>query len=173
MNEDAEASPRLVRDLMTVGVPTCPLHTAAADLTGLMLEKQFEGVIVLDELGHAAGVVTWDELVAAYADEGYQQATAADIMRADVPQVPPDIPLTAAAQIMRDWGVRILFMMHHAGGINYPAAMLSYRHLLRHIAGKEPEDLRDLGIRAARKTPVEMFIERRDAARAAAKNSSR
>ena len=154
MNEDADGSPRLVRDLMTVGVPTCPLDTKVTKLTELMLEKQFEGVIVLDELGHAAGVVTWDELVIAYAADGCQLATAAEIMRADVPQVPPDIPLTAAAQIMRDLGVRILFMMHHAGGIVYPAAMLSYRHLLRHIAGSGPEDLQDLGIRAARKTPV-------------------
>lgn len=71
--------------------------------------------------------------------------------------VPPDIPLTAAAQMMRDRGVRVLFMMHHAGGIEYPAAMLTASHLMRHIAMIDEEDLRDLGIHAAGKSPVELF----------------
>ncbi len=72
-------------------------------------------------------------------------------MREGVPQVPPDIPLTAAAQIMQDQGVRALFLMHHAGGIEYPAAMLSLTtHLLRHLAAKDDDELRDLGIHADR-----------------------
>ena len=86
-------------------------------------------------------------------------------MRDGVPQVPPDIPLVAAAQLMQDLKVRTLFLMHHAGGIEYPAAMISYKHLLRHLAADNEAELRDLGIRAERKTPLEMFIQRRDAAR--------
>ena len=87
-------------------------------------------------------------------------------MREDVPQVPPDIPLAAAAQIMQDQKVRTLYLMHHAGGIDYPAAMLSYRHLLRHLSAQKDEDLQRPGHSAPnRKSPVETFIERRDAAR--------
>jgi hypothetical protein len=61
--------------------------------------------------------------------------------------------------------VRIVFMMHHAGGIEYPAAMLSYTHLLRHLAAKDGADLADLGIEAARESPLETFIRRRNEAR--------
>lgn len=165
MGQENADSPRLVRDLMTVGVPTCSLATPIVDLSELMLEKDWEGVIVLDERGHAAGVVTRDELVAAYGSGISVGSTAEQLMRPDVPQVPPDIPLTAAAQIMQDLGVRVLFLMHHAGGIEYPAAWLTYRHLMRHLGVRKDSDLSDLGIGAARKSPVEMFVERRNQAR--------
>jgi hypothetical protein len=84
-----------------------------------------------------------------------------------IPQVPPDIPIEAAAQIMQDKGVRALFLTHHAGGIEYPAAVITYRHLLRHLVANDENDLRDLGIKADRKLPLQAFVERRDAARQA------
>jgi CBS domain-containing protein len=164
MNEEI-TSPKLVRDLMTVGVPTCAPDTAAVDLTRMLLEKDLEAAVVLDAQGNAVGVVSHDELVLAYAHEAYADLTAEAIMREEIPQVPPDIPLTVAAQIMQDQNVRMLFMMHHAGGIEYPAAMLSYKHLLRHMAMKDEAELRDLGIEADRQSPLEAFIQRRDAAR--------
>lgn len=155
----------LVRDLMTVGVTTCPQETPIVDLTRLMLEKDVEGVVVLDNQGHGAGIITHDELVKAYDRDDCQQLTAEDVMRPDVPQVPPDIPLTAAAQIMQDQSLRVLFLMHHAGGIEYPAAVITYKHILRHIAAQNSEELRDLGIKAARQSPLDTFIQKRDEAR--------
>jgi hypothetical protein len=56
--------------------------------------------------------------------------------------------------------------MHHAGGIEYPAAYISYRHFLRHMAAKDVDDLKDLGIYAYRQSPIEAFIQRREAKRA-------
>ena len=90
-------------------------------------------------------------------------------MRDDLPKVPPDIPLTAAAQIMQDQGVRVLFLTHHAGGIEYPAGVITYRHLLRHIAARDDADLADLGIAANRRSPLEQFIEKRESAKNRAK----
>ena len=87
-------------------------------------------------------------------------------MTEGVVELPPDIPLTVAAQLMRDMKVRVVFLMHNANGIIYPAATLSYRHFLRHLAAESDEDLRDLGITAERRSPVDIFIEKRDAARA-------
>lgn len=165
MAEDKPSSPKLVRDLMSVGVLTCSPDTSIVELTRILLEKELEGAVVLDDQGHAAGVVSRDDLVRAYAEEDYAELTAEDVMQDSVPQVPPDIPLTAAAKIMQDQGVRIVFMMHHAGGIEYPAAMLSYTHLLRHLAAKDGADLADLGIEAARESPLETFIRRRNEAR--------
>jgi CBS domain-containing protein len=155
---------KLVRDLMSVGVPTCALGESVMELTRWFLEKEIEGAVVLDEHGHGAGVVTHDELIKAYARGDYEALTAQDIMRADLPQVPPDIPLTAAAQIMQDLGTRIVYITHHAGGIEYPAAYLTYKHLLRHLVARDGEDLKDLGIKAEREAPLETFIRRRDEA---------
>ena len=158
------SSPTLVRDLMSVGVPTCALDDSVVELTRWFLEKDIEGAVVLDDNGHGAGVVTHDELVKAYAKGGYELLTAQDVMRADVPTVPPDIPLTAAAQIMQDMNTRIIYMTHHAGGIEYPAAYLTYKHLLRHLAAEDGAELKDLGIKAEREAPLETFFRRRDEA---------
>jgi CBS domain-containing protein len=149
---------------MSVGVPTCALDDSAVDLARWFLEKEIEGAVVLDENGHGVGVVTHQQLVRAYARGNYDTLTAQDILEDKVPQVPPDIPLAAAAQIMQDLGVRILFLTHHAGGIEYPAAYISYKHLLRHLGAKNEEELRDLGIKAERESPIDSFMRRRDEA---------
>ncbi len=155
---------KFIRDLMSVGVPTCGLDESVVDLTRTFLKKDVEGAVVLDEHGHGAGAVTRNELVMAYARDDVAQLTAQDVMRADVPQLPPDIPLSAAAQLMQDMGVRIVFITHHAGGIKYPAAYLTFKHLLRHLAAEDGDELKDLGIKAEREAPLETFMRRRDEA---------
>ncbi len=70
-----------------------------------------------------------------------------------------------AAQMMKDRGIRVAYMLHNSAGIIYPAAYISYRHILRHIAARDENELKDLGLAAERKTPIEQFIERRDEAR--------
>lgn len=156
---------KLVRELMSVGVPTCGLEASVQQVANLLLTSDIDCVVVIDPEGHAQGVVSQDDLVKIYAQDNWEDLTAEDVMQENVPQVPPDIPLSVAAQIMRDQHVRSVFLMHNAGGIIYSAAVLSYKHLIRHMAAKNEDDLRDLGTRADRKGPMEMFIERRDAAR--------
>jgi predicted transcriptional regulator len=151
-------TPKLVRDLMTVGVQTCPPGTPLPELARRMLETGCEAVVVMLE-GHALGVVGEDEIAAGFHRDDLHELVAADVMREGVPQIPPDIPL------MRDLGVRTLFLMHHAAGVEYPAAHISYRHLLRYVAAESDEDLRDLGMHAQRQAPLESFIQRRDEAR--------
>ncbi|NJN43556.1 MAG: CBS domain-containing protein [Anaerolineae bacterium] len=94
--------------------------------------------------------------------------TAEHIMRERLITVPPDIPITVAAQIMIDEDVRAVYMTHHAGGIEYPAAWLTFNHLLRHLTG---DDLQDLGIRAAREKPLDVFLRRRNEALLRAKQN--
>jgi predicted transcriptional regulator len=160
---DGNPPRRLVRDLMAVGVPTCALDTPVTELAKRMHEHGWESVVVLEsDQGHAVGVVSRRDLVQAFARQDPADLTAGQILRDGLPKVPPDIPLTAAAQIMLDLDARALFMTHHAGGIEYPAAWLTETHLLRYLAGG---DLEDLGIRADRELPLETFIKRRDEAR--------
>ena len=165
MSEEQKNAPTLVRDLMSVGVPTCAPELPLLELTKLFLEKELEAIVVLDERGHAIGVVSREDLVRIYATGEWSDLMAADAMQDGVPEVPPDIPLTAAAQIMQDQNVRALFMMHHAGGIAYPAAMLTYKHFLRHLAAEDETVLSDLGIEAEREPPLQAFYRRRDEAR--------
>jgi CBS domain-containing protein len=165
VDENTSFEPKLVRDLMSVGVFTCALDTPVTDLARAFFEKDQEAAVVLDENGHGAGVVGQKEIIQAFARECYKKATAEMVMEPGVPQLPPDIPLAAAAQLMLDRGLRVFFMTHHAGGIEYPAAYIGYRHLLRLVAMQDPGEISDLGINASRTAPLEKFFERRDAAR--------
>ena len=170
-NDTLENSTRtLVRDLMKVGVASCAPDASVSDVAHMLREKGIEAVIVLDpEEGHGLGMISQNELADAFIREGAnaRSLTAEKIMRDDIPEVPPDIPLQAAYQIMRDSRVRIVFLMHNAGGVKYPAASLSFSHLVRYLEAKDDSELSDLGIASDRTSPREAFIQKRDAARRA------
>jgi len=161
----------LVRDLMTVGVPTCKTYVLVSDIARFLIDNNAEEMVVLGSEGEGVGVVGYEELVLAYiipagnGREDVKSLTAEQVMREGVPELPSDIPLTVAAQMMRDQNIRVAYMTHNSSGIIYPAAMISYKHILRHIAAKDESDLKDLGLAAERKSPVEKFIEKRDEAR--------
>jgi CBS domain-containing protein len=156
---------KLVRDLMTVGVPTCKHDTPVRDIARYLLEHHVEAICVLDEDGHGIGVAGEQQLVSVYSRYNLDELTAEDIMSEGVPELGADIPLTVAAQMMKDKGIRIAYMMHNSAGIIYPAAFISYHHILRHLAAKDESELKDLGLAAERKSPIEQFIARRDEAR--------
>lgn len=130
---------KLVRDLMHIGVPTCRAETSLVEAARTLLGKQLEALIILNEHGHAIGMLSRREVLAAYGQagtdvRGFEALTVADGMRADIPEVPPDIPATAATQLMLDLGVRELYLMHHDRGICWPAAVLRFEDILCHLA---------------------------------------
>jgi predicted transcriptional regulator len=155
----------LVRDLMTIGVPTCKISTPIVDIARFLVEQNVEEMVILGKEGEGIGIVGYEELISAYSREGVKSLTAEDVMREGVPELPADIPLTVAAQMLKDKGIRVAYMNHNSAGIIYPAAMISYKHILRHLAAKDESELKDLGLAAERKSPVEMFVERRNDAR--------
>lgn len=157
--------PTLVRDLMSVGVPTCKLSTPIVDIARFLLEQQVEEMVVLGSESEGVGIVGYEELVSAYTRDDAKSLTAEQVMREGVPELPADISLSLAAQLMKDKGIRVAYMTHNSAGIIYPAALISYRHILRHLAAKDETELKDLGLAAERKSPIETFLERRDQAR--------
>ena len=160
-----ESSPKLVRDLMTVGVPTCKTTTPVTDIARFLIENNVEEMVVLGDEGEGVGICGYKELVNAYDRDDVRELTAEEIMSEGVPELPSDIPLELAAQLMKDKNIRVAYMNHNSAGIIYPAASISYKHLVRHLAAKDESELKDLGINAERKSPLEQFIERRDKAR--------
>ena len=158
-------NPILVRDLMTVGVPTCKTSTLVIDIARFIIDNNVEEMVVLGTEGEGVGVVGYEELVLAYGRENVKSLTAEQVMHEGVPELPADIPLSAAAQMMKDRGIRVAYMTHNSAGIIYPAAMISYKHIVRHIAAKDESELKDLGLAAERKSPIEIFIAKRDNAR--------
>ncbi len=155
----------LIRDLMTVGVPTCKANTPLVDIARFLIENHVEELVVLGEEGEGIGVCGYKELVNAYERDNVRELTAEDVMTEGIPELPSDIPLKLAAQLMRDKNIRVAYMNHNSAGIIYPAALISYKHLVRHLAARDGAELKDLGIYAERRSPLEQFIERREEAR--------
>lgn len=156
---------KLVRDLMTIGVPTCKITTLIVDIARFLIENNVEEMVVLGDEGEGVGVVGYEELVRAYGRENVRELTAEDVMREGIIELPSDIPLTVAAQMMKDRKTRVAYMNHNSAGIIYPAASISYKHIVRHLAAKDESELKDLGLKAERKSPVEVFSERKNEAR--------
>lgn len=150
---------------MTIGVPTCKIHTPVVDVARFLIENNVEEIVVLGEEGEGVGVCGYKELVDAYELDDIRELTVEEIMTEGVPELPSDITLNLAAQLMKDKNIRVAYMNHNSAGIIYPAALISYKHLVRHLAAKDESELKDLGINAERKSPLEKFIERRDQAR--------
>ncbi len=150
---------------MTVGVPTCKVNTPVVEIARFLIESNVEEMVILGEEGEGVGVCGYKELVNVYDREDARELTAEDVMSEGVPELPSDITLKLAAQLMKDRGIRVAYMNHNSAGIIYPAASISYKHLVRYLAAKDESELKDLGINAERKSPLEVFIERRDEAR--------
>lgn len=156
---------QLVRDLMHIGVTTCGADTPFTEAVRTLVNENLESMIVLDENGHSAGVFSRREAVAAFGQSGasingYATLTVAEVMRPDIPELPPDIPATVAAQMMLDYGVREIHLMHHASGMGWPAAVLRFDDILRYLAAETEEETTDMGAGATRKTPIDVFKER-------------
>lgn len=163
-------APKLVRDLMHIGVTTCQADTPLVEAVRILLGQGLESCIVLDQNSHAVGVLGRREAVAAYGRSGASSGdvhslTVADVMQPEILTVPPDIPATAAAQIMLDRDVRELYLMHHGGGRSWPAAVLRFEDVLRYMAATSDAEVADLGAGAPRKSPIEAFVERYSKAR--------
>ncbi len=155
----------LVRDLMNVGVITCSTDTPVAEATRLLLDRDLESVLVLDLINsNAAGVFGRREAIRAYANlenaEDWQTLTVADVLHPDIIEVPPDIPATAVAQIMLDQDTRDIYMLHHAAGIGWPAAIFRFDEIVRYLSAETEEEIEAMGVHAPRKSAIEIFKER-------------
>jgi signal-transduction protein with cAMP-binding, CBS, and nucleotidyltransferase domain len=162
---------KLVRDLMHIGVTTCLADAPLGEAVRTLLRENLGSLIVLDNNGHAVGMLSQREVIMAYARSGAsprdcETRPVAQVMRPDVPEVPPDIPAIAAAQIMLDQGIREIYLMHHAAGISWPAAVLRLEDVLRYLTAESETEIADLGVSAPRKSPIEGFMERYSKAKA-------
>ena len=155
----------MVRDLMHIGVTTCRADTPLVEAVRILLRERLESLVVLDDNSHAVGLLDRTEAVSAYGRSGasikeMETLMVAEVMKPEIVEIPPDIPAAAAAQIMIDRGVRELHLMHHDGGFDWPAAVLRFEDILRHLAAESEQDTADMGAGAARKTPFDIFKER-------------
>ena len=147
----------LVRDLMQVGVPTCREDTPLRDAARLLVERNVGALIVLDEDANMAGWIG-EQHVAQVSGSSTATMRAGDVMVEHVPEILPDVPAAAAAHLMLDQGLRQMFVTHHAGGIKYPAAMITLQDVCRIVACMERAP--GVGVGAERPSAIDLFKHR-------------
>jgi predicted transcriptional regulator len=129
--------PKLVRDLMKIGVATCEADTPLREVAQIMARDNVDAVVVMDEFG-ACGVLSQSDLVRAY-PRNYELITAKDVMTDRIVGISPDVAVNAAAHLLTDEKVHQLFIMHEHPGPSRPSAVLTMHAVVREMAGLEPE----------------------------------
>jgi CBS domain-containing protein len=116
------------------GVISCRVDTPLEEIAQRLMEYQINALFVLDQSGKACGVVSQTDLVRAYVQGGWSDLVAEDIMTPDVVTVVPDIPVTAAAQLMLDKDIHRLLIVQ--GGLipDRPVGVLSMSDIVREMA---------------------------------------
>ncbi len=132
--------PKLVRDIMKIGVPVCNRKTRLSEVAHIMATENADAVIVMDEFG-ACGVITQTDLVRAF-PRNYELLQAEEVMTEKIIEVAPESPIVAAANLMNEDKVHQLFLMHTHPGPSRPSAMVTMRAIVREMAGMEPEKVK-------------------------------
>ncbi len=117
---------RLVRDVMIIGVPICRAAESCGTVAARLAAEGERGevVMVMDAQGRSVGWAPRTLLAGAAPDDAMSA-----IMLEDIPVLPPEIPVGAAAQLLSDQHAEYGFLMHAWPGEGRPSAFVSRRRL--------------------------------------------
>ena len=132
-------NPKLIRDIMKIGVPVCSRETPLPEVARILALERADAVIVMDEFG-ACGVVSQTDLVRAY-PRNFALLTAQEIMSEKIIEVAPEAPIAAAANLMNEEKVHQVFLMHSHPGPSRPSAVVTMRAIVREMGGLEKEQV--------------------------------
>jgi CBS domain-containing protein len=127
----------LVRDWMHRGVITCRPDTSIQEVADRMRAHDVSALVVVDEAGDAAGVISRTDLVNARFVEPYLRhwrgMTASHLMSAPVISVPETMSLTEAAELLQQRKIHRLVVTEREGPHERPIGILSVTDLVRTI----------------------------------------
>lgn len=130
-----------VKDIMTPDVISCDLYTPIHEVARILAQKGISAVVVLDESGELAGIVSQTDLVNIRVHEDYWEhwrgLSAKHIMTKEVVTIDPESTIEEAARLMRNTGVHRLVVVERRGGSLFPAGILSMTDIVREMAKGE------------------------------------
>ncbi len=133
-----------VRDWMHRGVFVCRPDTPASEVAEAMAARDISALVVVDDRGHALGVISETDLAAAAPKQGqrprWQGLVAADLMSSPVISVRADAPVEEAARLIREQKIRRVVVTEPEGDRERPVGILSVSDMLRHMAGEREGD---------------------------------
>jgi CBS domain-containing protein len=124
---------KLVRDVMHRKVISCRVDTPLKDVARRMDAERINALIVADEGGDLAGVVSQTDLVKV-SEQDWQNMVAEDVMTEDVVTIVADIPVLAAVELMVDNQVHRLVITQGGLAPRRPVGVLSMTDVVREMA---------------------------------------
>jgi CBS domain-containing protein len=128
----APAARRSVEDVMSHGLVVCRRGTAVGEVARAMRDRRSRSVIVAEDDGRPAGVVTGTDLVAAVA-QGSLPATVDELMHEPV-TIGPAATLREAADLMLQHEIHRLVVVDPATPAGMPLGLLSTSDIVAEMA---------------------------------------
>ncbi|MHB1833915.1 MAG: CBS domain-containing protein [Solirubrobacteraceae bacterium] len=113
-----------VRDVMSYAIVTCPPSTPLSSAARAMTERRSRSVVVVDDAGRAAGIVTNFDLLSLYENDR-REAPVSELMRTPLISADPDMSLSDAADLMISEEVHRLVIVDSAGEGGAPIGIVS------------------------------------------------
>ena len=130
-----------VKDIMTPDVISCDLYAPIQEVARILTQKGISAVVVLNEMGELAGIVSQTDLVNIRVHEDYWEhwrgLSAKHIMTKDVVTISPDSSIEEAARLMRNTGVHRLVVVERKGNALFPVGILSMTDIVKEMAKGE------------------------------------
>ena len=126
---------KLVRDVMTFGVPACKSDTPLVEVARLLSEEERDILVVMGDRC-IEGVVSQSDLARVFLAD-YEAMTAKDVMSPGMYSVSPDALLSTAVEMMLEKGLHQVLVVPDTQECTVPAGVLSKRHLVELMAEQE------------------------------------
>ncbi len=127
-----------VRDCMSKTVISCHPYTPIQEVARLMSDRNISALVVVNDDGTLAGVVSQTDLVNIRVHEEYwdhwRGLSAKHIMTPEVVTISPEASLEEAAKLMKDHGIHRLVVTETREGKVYPIGVLSMTDIVRAMA---------------------------------------
>jgi CBS domain-containing protein len=131
---------KTVQDWMHRGVITCCPETPIAEVAAIMDAHDISALVVVDEGGVAAGVISRTDLVNARFIQPYMKhwrgLNAEHLMTKPVVSVEPDTTIQEAVQLLNEKRIHRLVVVEKEIGPSRPVGILSVTDLARHVGEK-------------------------------------
>lgn len=128
---------KMVQDVMSKDLRCCSVSATVPDVAHIMTAYDVSSVVVLDDEGFLAGIVTRTDLVALRGSEEYWYGlTAQHVMKTDVVTCAPETPMRDASKTLVQKGIHRLVVVENPDGGEKvrPVGVLSQTDIVRDMA---------------------------------------
>ena len=117
------------------GVYTCGLNTTLLAAAHRMTDEDISALVVVDDNGYLAGIITRTDLVRGYRQfADWQARPVAQFMNPDVVTVPLQATLNEVADLLLEKHIHRVIVVRYEGEKHRPIAVVSIADLIYHIA---------------------------------------